>query len=117
MRSRVRRTARVPISLTAVAGGRRGAYGGAVVVGELREYLDLEPQAHVAVALPAAYEVPWAWLGQLDHCLSVVECVDWVHGVTEMVIQVVHFQYIVDRRVGEHCPQNNSNLYIIIIKL
>jgi hypothetical protein len=71
--------------------------------GELREDLELEFKAHVAVPESAADEVPGARLAQRDHGITITVRVDWVRYETQLEIRFVHFQHIVKRSVREHC--------------
>ena len=73
------------------------------VGGELREDLELEFKAHVAVPESAADEVPGARLAQRDHGVTVTVRVDRVRYETQLEIRFVHFQHIVKRSVREHC--------------
>lgn len=92
---------------TAWGGGSRGAHI-ATIVSELWAYLDHESESQATVTLSTADEVPGPRPSELDHRFTLVIRADWVYGVTEFVIQSVHFQDVVDRRIGEHCSHKKS---------
>ena len=66
--------------------------------------LELKFEAHVAVSMSPANEVPAAFRAQRDHRrLSVAVRIQWMWYATHFEIRFPHFQHIVDRRVCEHC--------------